>query len=164
LRKSAKERDEEKKFEKQWGNDISQKYFNSNEYTGQWTTRVGEGLVKVVLQSKGFDVWNPEKKNGHKLDWETNKFMIEVKSRTYTTTGTAGEKILGVPLKYCDVPEIFNKPVKIIVVGFEEKEAEHKFCLFGNCSDKKQTLINYYKELGFEYIRLSDILTDKVTL
>ena len=39
-------------------------------------------------------VWRPKKINGYKPDWETEDGIYEAKTRNWTTSGTAGEKIL----------------------------------------------------------------------
>lgn len=62
-----------------------------------------------------------------KPDLECDDYVYEIKSRTYSTSGTAGEKILGVPLKYSEVPILYGKPLKIILVAYQEQEAVNKF-------------------------------------
>jgi hypothetical protein len=85
----------------------------------------GEILVKEYYILTGeFKTDKPEKQGGHDLDLETFKDMIEVKTGSYFTTGTAGEKIFGVPWKYADVPRLYNKPLLIILLGGDKKESE----------------------------------------
>lgn len=85
----------------------------------------GEILVKEYYILTGeFKTDKPEKQGGHDLDLETIKEMIEVKTGSYFTTGTAGEKIFGVPWKYADVPRLYNKPLLIILLGGDKKESE----------------------------------------
>ena len=45
--------------------------------------------------------------------------MVEVKSRSWCTTGTAGEKVR-VPYKYADIPNLYNKPLMIVCVAYQE--------------------------------------------
>lgn len=78
----------------------------------------GEKLVKEYCILTGeFTTDKPEKLGGHDLDLETVKEMIEVKTGSYFTSGTAGEKIYGVPWKYADVPRLHKKPLLIILIG-----------------------------------------------
>ena len=58
------------------------------------------------------------------LDLETFKEMIEVKTGSYFTTGTAGEKVPGVPWKYSEVPDLYGKPLLIILIGGDKKESD----------------------------------------
>jgi len=80
--------------------------------------KFGEEIVKEHYILVGEYITNkPESKNGHQLDLETIRDMVEVKTGSYFTTGTAGEKIYGVPWKYADVPRLYNKPLLIVCVG-----------------------------------------------
>ena len=111
----------EKVFEKNWGNE----QLNNKTPTVQWTTRLGEDLVKLILEKHGHIVFKPTTRD-HKLpDLETDELIIEVKTRNWTTTGTAGEKVLGAPWKYADVPTIWKKPLVIICVAYQEYELTH---------------------------------------
>ena len=67
-----------------------------------------------------------EKIQGVHPDWETEDAIWEVKTRNWSVPGTAGEKILGVPYKYSDVPELYGKPLKIVCVAYQEWECTHK--------------------------------------
>ena len=85
----------------------------------------GEILVKEYYIMIGeFKTDKPEKRGGHDLDLETFKEMIEVKTGSYFTTGTAGEKISGVPHKYRKVPRLYNKPLLIILLGGDKKDSD----------------------------------------
>jgi hypothetical protein len=78
----------------------------------------GEELVKEYFTLMDEYLTNkPESKNGHKLDLETIRNMVEVKTGSYFTTGTAGEKIYGTPWKYRNVPDLYGKPLLIVCVG-----------------------------------------------
>ena len=84
----------------------------------------GEILVKEYYILTGeFKTDKPEKKDGHDLDLETIGEMIEVKTGSYFTTGTAGEKIYGVPYKYSEVPDLYEKPLIIILIGCDKSES-----------------------------------------
>ena len=85
----------------------------------------GEILVKEYYILTGdFKTDKPEKKEGHELDLETFEDMIEVKTGSYFTTGTAGEKIFGVPYKYRKVPRLYKKPLLIILIAGDKKESD----------------------------------------
>jgi len=96
-------------------------------------------------------------------DLECDEFVYEVKGRSWSTSGTAGEKILGVPLKYGELPRLYKKPLQIILVGYQEYEAKEGFA-FGDLLDKnnqtkelKESLA-FYKEHNIEYVAFTDIL------
>ena len=148
------ERIEGNKWRKIWKNDCSQ--------TGQWTTIVGEGLVKVTLEACGYRVWKPEKKEGFEPDWETNDFIVEVKSRTWNTTGTAGEKVLGTPLKYAAIPRVYKKPLIIILVAYQEHELRHgKTKIIGEeVKFEQKQILEFYNTLGISYYGLTDLFRE----
>jgi len=142
--------------EKKWGN----KMINSNYNNKQWTTKLGEQLVKDALEKNGKTVWRPKCMGNMKPDWETNDAIWEVKTRNWTTSGTAGEKILGTPYKYANVPSLYGKPLKIVCVAFQEYEAIHMFGLFGG--DKmtlgRQKQIDMWKTLDIEFIKFTSLI------
>jgi hypothetical protein len=78
---------------------------------GQWTNKFGEHIAEELMILMGNTVSTPSKKNGFHPDLQTETHVIEVKTQTYHTTGTAGEKIAGVPFKYSDVPILYGKPL-----------------------------------------------------
>ncbi len=154
-----------KKEEDLWGNSILGTIDN-----GQWTTKLCETLVKEALERIGrkgvkkasmIEASLRDKK--YSPDLECDKYVYEVKGRNWTTTGTAGEKILGVPLKYGEVPRLYHKPLQIILVGYQEYEARKDFA-FGNLlnseeqtKELKDSLV-FYKEHNIEYVGFTDIL------
>ena len=103
------------KDEKRWGNDKLKKFFPKcypeNKTITQWTTKLGEEMVKQLLQNRNLKVTRPKKRIidgiGYCVDWETDNAIWEVKSRNYSTAGTAGEKIFGTVWKYSILPKIF---------------------------------------------------------
>ena len=76
------------KAEKEWGNSMIGQKSNGN-----WTTLLGEGLVHDVLAMRGENPRKPERKNGYEPDWETDNYIYEVKTRNWTTSGTAGRAL-----------------------------------------------------------------------
>ena len=112
------------------------------------------GQIKSSLRDKKYDP-----------DLECDDFVYEVKGRSWCTPGTAGEKILGVPLKYGEVPRLFKKPLKIILVGYQEYEAKNKFGfgdLFDSSNQTKELkdALEYHKKHGIEYVAFTDILKE----
>ena len=129
----------------------------------QWTSNYGEELVKKLLIGLNYNVYSekPKIKINNKIfspDIETDDAYYEVKTRNWTTTGTAGEKILGTPMKYSEIPRITNKKLYIVLVGFQEYEADKNFNIFNTGGKNKQIMINLFKNLNIEYIRCSDLL------
>lgn len=152
-----------KKDEHRWGQNILQKN------TSQWTTKLGESILfeLLILQNK-----NPKRikigkvgSNNKRLmpDFEADDGIYENKARTYKTTGTAGEKILGTPIKYSECKRLFKKPLYIVCMGFQEKEADESFQLFDPKSKELKNILAFYdNELGINFIKASDLLHDLV--
>lgn len=138
----------------------------------QWTTILCEHLALEGLQAIGRkDVRRSVRKKGsirdkqYDPDLECSDYVYEVKGRNWTTTGTAGEKILGVPLKYGEVPVLYKKPLQIVLVGYQEYEAREHFA-FGDLLDSDEqtkeltTSLGFYKSQGIEYVGFTDILKE----
>lgn len=141
--------------EKEWGNaTIGQKN------NGNWTTLLGEGLVRDVLEQRGENPRKPQTRGGYSPDWETDDYIYEVKTRNWTTSGTAGEKVFGTMYKYSDIPELYDgKPLRIVCVGYQEWELTHgPTKIFGDVSRNKQQFLALAKSMGIEYIKFSDMV------
>ena len=147
-----------KEQETNWGNAIINQQKNN-----QWTTKLGEHLVFECLRQLEENPRRPNKKGFYRPDWETDDYIYEVKTRSWTTKGTAGEKVLGSSLKYAEVPELYNKPLRIVCVAFQEYEL-----IYGNTPilgkyirPNQQKILNYYKyHFNIEYIGCSDLIFD----
>jgi hypothetical protein len=127
----------------------------------QWTTLTGQKIAEELLILSGSKcVQKPVKKGGFQPDLSTEDFIIEVKTQTYFTSGTAGEKILGTPLKYADIPSLYNKKLKILCLAGAEKEMRTKYNLFGdkNTESNRNKFIDFFKANNIEYISASKIL------
>ena len=149
-----------KVFEDAWGQDVMKARRPDLKLDKQWTNKFGEHLCEEVYTLLGETVRKPEKRMGHQPDLETDREIIEVKTGTYLTNGTAGEKILGCPFKYCEVPELYGKPLKIVCIGGAEKMCRENY---GNlpshrCSIQKQNFLNFFKDNQIEYIGFTDLL------
>ena len=100
------------------------------------------------------------KKDGVIPDIETYDAIYEVKTRNWTTSGTAGEKTLGCPFKYAKVPRLYNKPLKIVLVAYQEYECCNgsSISIFGNIDEEKRSFLQFYKDKNIEFIKFSDLI------
>lgn len=156
---------EYKEIEKVWGNQIL-----GTKEGKQWTTVLCQELVKealIALGRKNVRATTRKKSSlrekSYDPDLECEQYVYEVKGRSWCTPGTAGEKILGVPLKYGEVPRLYHKPLQVVLVGYQEYEARQKFG-FGDLLDSsnqtqelKESLA-FFKEQSIEYVGFTDIL------
>lgn len=160
-----------KNIERRWANKILKKYYKNYHFTNQWTTKLCEELVGETLKKLGFKnvrkaclIESKLRTKKYKLDWETDKYLIEVKGRSWTTPGTVGEKIFSVPIKYSELMEITGKKILIILVGYQEYEAKNEFGL-GNifspnqCNKTAKIMLQCCKKHGFEYIPFTQMLS-----
>ena len=93
-------------------------------------------------------------------DWETDKYIYEVKTRNWTTSGTAGEKVLGVMYKYSEIPELYGKPLKIVCVAYQEHELTYgNTKIFGEVCSSKKKFLDLAKSMDIEYIKFSDLVS-----
>ena len=116
----------------------------------------GEILVKeYYILNNEFKTDKPDKKGGHDLDLETIREMIEVKTGSYFTTGTAGEKIFGVPWKYADVPRLYNKPLLIILLGGDKKDSE---LVYESEIPEREELKRFWKSKNITFICFKKLL------
>ena len=90
----TKLKEEKKAEEKKWGNSMINKTNSC-----QWSNNLGEELVYMALEKRGENPRKVDAKGGYKPDWETDEFMYEVKTSSWTVAGTAGEKVLGTWIK-----------------------------------------------------------------
>lgn len=140
------------------------------ENSKQWTTKLCEEVVREALIRLGRkNVRNTDKKKStlrnkkYDPDLECDEFVYEVKGRGWNTPGTAGEKILGVPLKYGEVPRLYGKPLKIVLVGYQEYEAREHFA-FGDLLDSSEQTeeltetLKFHQEHNIEYVAFTNIL------
>lgn len=162
---SEKKLKESKDVEQAWGNSVIKTIGGK-----QWTTVLCQDLVMEALIRLGRtnvrktqQIKSSIRDKNYDPDLECDDYVYEVKGRSWSTPGTAGEKILGVPLKYGELPRLYKKPLQIILVGYQEYEAREKFA-FGDLLDKdnqtpelKESLA-FYKEHEIEYVAFTDIL------
>ena len=126
----------------------------------QWTNKMGEHLCEELYILLGKDISKPPKKEHYQPDYEVDDAILEVKTGTFHTGGTAGEKILGCPFKYAEIPDLYSKPLKILCIGGAEKICREQY---GNlagakCSPQKKRFLDFFKENQIEYMGATDIL------
>lgn len=145
----------QQKEEKEWGN----KMINKTDCK-QWTTLLGENLVKDVLIMNGENPRKPETKNNFRPDWETDDYIYEVKTSSWEVDGTAGEKVLGTWIKYQNIPILYKKPLRIVCVAYQEWELTNgKTNYFGEkVSEKTKQVLELCKSWNIEYIKFSDLV------
>ena len=126
----------------------------------QWTNKFGEHICEEIFTLLDKTVTKPAKKEHFQPDLEVEDAILEAKAQTFFTSGTAGEKILGCPFKYADIPDLYSKPLKIVCMGGAEKICREQY---GNlpgakCSMRKRNLLDFYKASGIEYVGATDLL------
>ncbi len=149
-----------KALEDAWGQQILKTRRPDLKLDKQWTNRFGEYICEELFILQGKNVVKPVKKEHYQPDIEIDNAIVEAKTQTYYTNGTAGEKILGCPFKYADIPDLYNKPLIIVCVGGAEKICRESY---GNlpgikCTPQKQKYIDFFKDNNIEYIGATDIL------
>lgn len=136
-------------LEDEWGwnkyNDIIQPEKEISKK--QWTTLFGQTVAREIYLIKYNNVKKPKKINNLEPDLETDDYIVEVKTQTFYTTGTAGEKILGSAFKYASVPVLFKKPLIILCLGGAEKICRHQYGNIGiKGTDEQQQMLKMWRE------------------
>lgn len=154
-----------KKLEDEWGRNVLKNKRPDLRLDKQWTNKFGEHIAEEIYTLCGYTINKPQNKNHYQPDLEIDCAIIETKTQTYYTHGTAAEKILGCPFKYAEIPDLYNKPLNIICIGGAEKICREQYGnLPGNkCGIQKKKFIEFFKSNQIEYIGATDILTQLVT-
>lgn len=153
-----------KVLEDNWGRLVMKNLRPDLTLDKQWTKNFGEGICKEFYILRGKVVSKPANINNYEPDWEVDDVIIEAKTQTFYTDGTAGEKILGTPFKYAEIPDLYGKPLKIICLGGAEKVCRESY---GNLtgpksSTQKNMFLDFFRERGIEYIGASDIIKNLI--
>jgi hypothetical protein len=153
-----------KALEDKWGRDILKKRRPDLKLDKQWTNKFGEHICEELFILLGKNVSKPIKQDNYQPDLEVDDAIIEAKTQTFYTSGTAGEKILGSVFKYADVPCLYSKPLKIVCMGGAERVCKQQY---GNlegpkCSTQKKKFLDFYKENQIEFVSATDILLSLV--
>ncbi|MCK9608184.1 MAG: hypothetical protein M0R33_17200 [Methylomonas sp.] len=156
-----------------WGRKVMKIKRPDLQLAQQWTNKFGEYICEELCLLLHMTLLKPEVKQHHKPDVETTNFIWEAKAETFFTTGTAGEKILGVPFKYADIPELYGKPLRIICIGGAEKICREQYGnlpesdtqIFNISHDKVRTVcsqkikfLKFFKENQIEFLGASDLI------
>lgn len=149
-----------KELEDIWGQSVMKCRRPDLKLDKQWTNRFGEYLCEELYTLQGRTVSKPMKQHHYQPDLEVEDAIIEAKAGTFYTSGTAGEKILGSPFKYAEIPKLYGKPLQIICLGGAEKICRESY---GNlpgteCTNTKQTILKMYQDIGIEYLGATDVL------
>lgn len=149
-----------KVLEDKWGRAILKLRRPDLKLDKQWTNKFGEHMCEELYTLFGSSVTKPEKKEHFQPDLQTEDIIIEAKAGTFHTGGTAGEKILGCPFKYADIPSLYGKPLKIVCMGGAELVCREQY---GNLPGVKTTVqknkfIDFFRENHIEYIGATDLL------
>ena len=141
--------------EKIWGNSIINQVNN-----GQWTTKLCESFVYDLLKKLGNNPRRPRQIGRYRPDLETDNYIVEVKSRNWTTPGTAGEKVFGTPLKYAEIPELYDKPLMIVCVAYQEHEMTHGATpIFGDkVRPKTAEFLKFYELNQITFVPCSQLI------
>jgi hypothetical protein len=151
-------------LEDNWGKKVLKLKRPDLKLDGQWTNKFGEHLLEEIYEIQNIKFKKPMNKNNHQPDLEVDECVLEAKAETYFTEGTAGEKILGVPFKYRNIPELYKKPLKIYCLGGAEKSCREQYgILDGPKMDKEaKEMLDFWKKKKIEYIGMSDALKDLI--
>jgi len=149
-----------KALEDNWGQAIMKIRRTDLKLDKQWTNKFGEHICEEIYTLHGKVVTKPVKKKRYQPDSEVDDAILEAKAQTFYTSGTAGEKILGVPVKYAEIPKLCGKPVKILCMGGAEKVCRENYGILPGamCSPEKQEFLEFFRSRRFEYIGASDLL------
>ena len=166
IEKKNKTADEKlyKVLEDKWGQDMLKVRRPDLKLDKQWTNKFGEHLCEEIFTLIGKNVTKPLNKQHYQPDSEVDDAILEAKAQTFYTSGTAGEKILGSPFKYAEVPELYGKRLKIVCMGGAEKVCRQQY---GNLpgersSAQKNKILECFREIGIEYVGATDILRSLV--
>jgi hypothetical protein len=126
----------------------------------QWTNKFGEHICEEILLLSGKTLSKPIKKDHYQPDSEVEDGIWEAKAQTFHTSGTAGEKILGCPFKYAEIPDLYGKPLTILCMGGAERVCRESY---GNldghrCSPQKKKFLEFYRANGITFMAATDIL------
>jgi hypothetical protein len=162
IEKKNKRSDESKYkvLEDNWGRALMRIRRTDLKLDKQWTNKFGEHICEEIYILLGKVVTKPVKKKRFQPDSEVDDAILEAKAQTFYTSGTAGEKIMGVPVKYAEIPKLYGKPVKILCMGGAEKVCRENYGILPGamCSPEKQEFLEFFRTRKFEYIGASDLL------
>ncbi len=162
IEKKNKTADEEKlkQLEDVWGRNMLKVRRPDLALEKQWTNKFGEHICEELMLLCGKEFSKPAKKDHYQPDCEVEDAIWEAKAQTFFTSGTAGEKILGCPFKYAEIPTLYSKPLRILCMGGAERVCREQY---GNlpgekCTPQKKKILDCFKEIGIEFVAATDLL------
>mgnify|MGYP003336470962 CR=1 FL=1 len=160
IEKKNKTTDEKryKVLEDEWGRSMLKVCRPDLKLDKQWTNKFGEHICEEIYMLLQRCIYKPQKRDNLQPDFEITDAIIEVKTETFYTNGTASEKILGVPFKYAEVPHLYSKPLKIVCIGGAEKVCREEYGNLGETSQQKKKFIDFFKENMIEYVGATQLL------
>jgi len=150
-----------KKLEKKFIYDLPQPSKSNSKAKKLGFGKIGENLVYDILSFMGENPRKPQKYPNccYQVDWEGDNYIWEVKTRSWTEPGTAGEKVLGTMYKYSDLPVIYGKPLKIVCIGYQEYElCNNNTRIWNVASERKKKMLELARSFDIEYIKFSDLV------
>ena len=146
--------------EDEWGRSIMKKRRPDLKMDKQWGGLFGEYICEELFILLGETPYKPTNMNNFQPDLGISNAIIESKMETFYTEGTVSEKILGTPFKYADIPELYGKPLIIVILGGAEQMCRDKY---GNLIGDKQTtqknkFIEFYKANNISFVGITDLL------
>lgn len=154
------------KEENDWGMKVIKAVLPELKSKKQWTNAFSESIMKEVGVLLKEPLSKPEAKNHLQPDFETKTDIIEVKSGTFFTNGTAHEKIMGCAMKYAEVPRLYGKELQIWCMGNAEKLARDTYQILKtsqNVPEEKKTILKCYKELKIKFFGLTELIDQLIT-
>lgn len=160
-------KDDASETEKNWGCAVLEGVIKTRSPKGQWSGPFGEKILEEIFLIQGIPSTKITKKNKMSVeepDRETLDFLYEVKTQSYNTSGTAGEKIFSVPFKYAELPEVYGKPLKIVCFGGAEKFLRSRLPLGEkNYDSQKLKFLEFYKAQKIEFVSGTELLKEILT-
>lgn len=149
-----------KNLEDIWGRSILKQIRPDLKLDKQWTNKFGEYICFEIFILSGKKINVPIKKHHYLPDAEIEEAIIEVKTGTYNTKGTAFEKILGCPFKYAEIPDLYGKELQILCIGGAEKFCKEQYGNFpgAKCCAQKKKFLDFFRENRIEYIAATDLI------
>jgi hypothetical protein len=134
-----------------------------------WTTCISENFSKELIYYLFDDetILNNKKRKisirddlDCKPDIEIDDYIFEIKCKKWYSVGTAGEKILGSPVKYNQISDITGKSVRIILLAGQEEEAVKKYHLFdvNEQDERNMEQLELWYNQGTQFIKVSDLV------
>lgn len=142
--------------ESRWGRELVGSRVSQQTH---WMGPFGESIAYDLIKPWHGEAWKPITLGRCKPDWETEHVILEVKAGAHFVKGSIDDKVLGIPFKYLDVPQLYGKPLWILCIGRVERVSRH---LYGNLSGPCQTeshreTLAYWEERGIRFVGATEL-------